>query len=97
VGHAVVPCSVGLTDGEIEISRTHKASSEKISIQMITLIAVFRLIPMKANYETKKKMNKTLAGKTAPASRFPERLMNPQIRKQSYEEQTNGNEIEIWH
>jgi hypothetical protein len=27
----------------------------KTSIQMITLIARFRLIPMKANYETKRK------------------------------------------
>jgi len=40
-------------------------------------------------------MNKTLVEETARASRFPERLMNPYIRKQSYEEQTSGNEMEI--
>src|SRR5262245_50332805 len=32
-----------------------KACPKKILIQMITLIAVSRFIPMKANYETKKK------------------------------------------
>ena len=28
---------------------------------------------------------------------FPVEATEPSIRKQSYEEQTNGNEIEIWH
>ena len=34
-----------------------KSVSEKISIQMITFVVLSRLIPMKANYETKKERN----------------------------------------
>src|SRR4029453_12915295 len=55
-------------------SCTPKAS-EKISIQMITLIALSRLIPMKANYERKKK------GKTMnPLAQFKKlRILSPPI------------------
>jgi hypothetical protein len=38
--------------GEIRVS---KASPEKISIQMITLVALSRFAAMEPNYETKKK------------------------------------------
>jgi len=37
-----------------------QASPKKISIHLITLLAVSRLIPMKANYETQKKKGTTM-------------------------------------
>ena len=52
---------------------------------------------VKGNYRIRKNMNKRLAEKTARASRFPVETHEPELEKQSYEEQTNGNEIEIWH
>ena len=51
---------------------------------------------VKGTYRIRKNMNKRLAEKTARASRFPVETHEPELEKQSYEEQTNGNEIEIW-
>jgi hypothetical protein len=62
---------------------------------MIALIAVSRLIPLKGNCRIMKNINKISAQKTACASWFLQGLVNPSIRKHSYEEQTNGKKIKI--
>jgi hypothetical protein len=61
---------VSLPIGEIGVC-TQKASPKKISIQVITLIALSRLIAMKGNYRIRKNMDETLVEETARACRFP--------------------------
>ena len=62
---------------------------------MITLLALSRLIPMKGNYRIMKKHGQDISREDGACLSFPEETSEPSIRKQSYEEQTNGNEIEI--
>jgi len=57
---------------------------------MITLIAVSRLIPMK---ELQNHEKQAITAEDGVRLSVPVETSNPSIRKQSYEEQTNGNEI----
>ena len=51
---------------------------------------------MKGKLQNQEKHEQDISREDGARLSFPEETSEPSIRKQSYEEQTNGNEIEIW-